>query len=123
MSGEVTVANLNSDWEQEVENRRLRERFPINCKIVVTPANEHSTLLSDEAFIAFGKDISRSGVCFTHELPLTHRRLFLSFHAIEFGEFILEVEVVRSRYTAIGLYDIGCRMLRKIVAPSRFTES
>ena len=104
------------------ENRRLRERFPINCKIVLTPLNQKGTLLAEESVMAFGKDLSQSGVCFTHDFELKHRRFLLSFHAIGFGEFFVEAEVARTRMTAIGLHETGCRMVRKIVAPAGFVQ-
>lgn len=104
----------------EFGNRRIRERFAINCKILATPCNEYGTLLCDETIMAFGKDLSRSGISFTHDLPLTHRRFILSFDDLQFGEFILEGELIRSRMTAIGLYESGLRLLRKIVVPPRF---
>src|SRR5690242_4545115 len=101
-------------------NRRVRGRFPINCKILLAPLDEEGQPVFTEIVTVFGKDLSQSGVCISHDLPLKRPQFLLSFHADEFGEFIVEAEVAWSRLTAIGLYESGCRMVRKIVAPQLF---
>jgi hypothetical protein len=104
------------------ENRRRRERFPINCKILLTPLNQKGQLLKDETVTTLGKDLSQNSICFTHDFALSHRRFLLSFYAFGYGEFFVEAQVARTRMTAIGLYETGCRMVRKIVAPAGFAQ-
>ena len=114
------LAGGNETVQDEGENRRSRERFPISCKILLTPFDPGGRLLRDEAVTVFGKDLSQSGICFSYDAPLECDRFLLSFHASEYGEFVVEAEVSWSRMTAIGLYESGCRMVRKIVAPPVF---
>src|SRR6478672_5446570 len=82
-------------------NRRRNERFPISCKIMLTPINQKGVVLADESATTIGKDISQSGICFTHDFELKHRRFLLSFHASGFGEFFVEAELARTRMTVI----------------------
>src|SRR4051812_24253364 len=60
------------------DERRVRERFPIHCKMLLTPIDRRASPLTDETWIIFGKDLSRSGICFSHELPLSHRRMVIT---------------------------------------------
>ena len=114
------LAAGNGTIQGEGDNRRSRERFPISCKILLTPFDQGGRLLRDESVTVFGRDLSQSGICFSHDAPLACHRFLLSFHASEYGEFVVEAEVAWSRMTAIGLYGSGCRMVRKIVAPRVF---
>jgi hypothetical protein len=95
------------------DERRRRERFPICCKLQLTPIVSATPLL-DETSIIVGKDLSVSGICFSHEFPLSHRRMMLSLSHPEVGQFIVEAEVAWTRLTAVGLYETGCRLIRKI---------
>jgi len=94
--------------------RRIRDRYPINCKMQLTPINEHETPLTDDTSVIFGKDLSRSGICFSHDFPLPHRRAMLSLTDAVVGQFIVEVEITWTRQNPIGLYESGCRLVRKI---------
>ena len=106
--------------ESRPEHRRERGRSPIDCKIALTPLDQDGAPLFSETAAAFGRDLSQSGVCFAHDLPLSHSRYLLSFYSDEFGDFIVEAEVVWSRMNAIGSHESGCRIVRKIVAPQLF---
>ena len=120
MLNQPIIAEGNETLPSEGTNRRHRERFPISCKILLTPFDQAGRLLRDEAVTVFGRDLSQSGICFSHDVPLDCPRFLLTFHASEYGEFVVEAEVAWSRMTAIGLYETGCRMVRKIVAPRVF---
>lgn len=95
------------------DERRARERYPICCKLQLTPL-KRDTLLIDDTSIIVGKDLSMSGICFSHENPLAHRRMIISLSHHEVGQFIVEAEVAWTRLTAVGLYETGCRLIRKI---------
>ena len=118
----TTVLEAAESQSTAGANRRRNKRFPISCKIVLTPINLKGVVLADESATTIGKDISRNGICFTHDFELKHRRFLLSFHASGFGEFFVEAVVARTRMTAIGLHETGCRMVRKIVAPAGFVQ-
>lgn len=96
------------------DERRSRERFPIYCKLLLMPIDRNQKQLADETSIIFGKDLSVSGISISHELPLTHRRVAVSFTHTDVGQLIVEAEIIWTRKTAIGLYESGCRLIRKI---------
>lgn len=96
------------------DERRVRERFPISCKMLLTPIDHHLSPLTDENAFIFGKDLSRSGICFSHDFPLTHRRIIIALVHPEVGQFKVEAEVSWTRSTPIGLYETGCRLIRKV---------
>jgi hypothetical protein len=98
----------------EPDERRLRERFPICCKMLLTPIDHQQTLLPDESAVIFGKDLSVRGICFSHDFPLAYRRITVSLSLPEAGQFHVEAEVAWSRRTPIGLYETGCRLIRKV---------
>ena len=97
------------------DERRVRERFPICCRMLLTPVDRSAQEVSDEMSIIIGKDLSRSGVCFSHELPLTHRRMIITLTQSEFGQFKVEAEIAWTRQTPVGLYETGCRLIRKVM--------
>jgi hypothetical protein len=99
------------------DDRRIRHRYPISCKMHLTPIDVTGMPLMDETTIIFGKDLSRTGICFSHDFPLPHRRLVVSLTDPAVGQFIVEAEVAWTRRTLIGLYESGCRLTRKISGP------
>ena len=97
------------------DERRLRERYPICCRMLLTPVDPAARELLSAAATIFGKDLSRSGICFSHELPLTHKRMIITLTQSEVGQFRVEAEVAWTRQTLVGLYETGCRLLRKVM--------
>src|SRR6476619_6368528 len=59
--------------------RRQRDRYPIYCKMVVVPMDECGQPLAGDRVTVFGKDLSRRGISFSHDLPLASKRLIVSF--------------------------------------------
>ena len=96
------------------DERRIRDRYPILCKMQLTPIGHDGTPLTDETSNIFGKDLSRRGISFSHECPLRHRRIMISLTLPEVGQFIVEAEITWTRLTLIGLYESGCRLIRKV---------
>jgi hypothetical protein len=95
------------------DERRFRERFPICCKMLLTPIDRDQSPLTDETSFIVGKDLSTSGICFSHEFLLSHRRVTISLTHPEVGQFNVEADIIWSRRTPIGLYESGCRLIRK----------
>jgi hypothetical protein len=95
------------------DERRIRERFPISCKLRITPIDAGATQ-TDESLPVFGKDLSLSGICFSHDFPCSHRRVAISLTHPDVGQFNVEAEIVWTRLTPLGLYETGCRLIRKI---------
>lgn len=96
------------------DERRVRERFPICYTMRLTPISQSETPLADETAIIVGKDLSRRGISFSHDFPLSHRRIVISFTHPEVGQFSVEAEVTWTRRTPIGLYESGCRLIKKV---------
>ena len=100
--------------EVSADQRRLRQRYPIWCKMQLTPVDANGVINSDKTAVIFGKDISRAGISFSHDFSLPHRRLIISLADPQLGTFVVEAEVIWTRCTPIGLYESGCRLTRKL---------
>jgi len=94
--------------------RRLRDRYPICCKMQLVPIDPCGVPLPEEKVDVFGKDLSRRGISFTHDLPLASKRFIISFVLGESDHFVVEAQANWSRRTLIGLYESGCRLVRKV---------
>ncbi len=97
------------------DERRVRERYPICCKMLLTPVDPSARELPAESSLIFGKDLSRSGICFSHESALPHRRMIITLTNSDIGHFKVEAEVAWSKLTPVGLYETGCRLIRKVM--------
>jgi hypothetical protein len=105
---------VGDSQETTADERRIRQRYPISCKMYLTPIDGIGAPLTNDSWMIFGKDLSRTGICFSHDFPLPHRRLVISLIDPTIGQFVVEAEVVWTRLTPIGLYESGCRLTRKI---------
>jgi hypothetical protein len=81
------------------------------------PMDRDGRLRQSETLNVVGKDLSTIGVAFSHGSPLRHPRGILSLNYRKPGGINVEIEVRWSRLTPIGLYESGCRMVRKLSAP------
>lgn len=95
--------------------RRSRDRFPIPYTFRLTPIDQEGIPLTDETTTVVGKDLSLSGIGFSHDHPLLHRRAVISLDHPKVGRFAVEAEIVWTRQTPIGLYESGCRLLRTVM--------
>jgi hypothetical protein len=96
----------------ESDERRTRDRFPIPYTFRLTPIDSEGQPLLDETTTVVGKDLSLSGIGFSHDHPLLHRRAVITLDHPKVGRFAVEAEIVWTRQTPIGLYESGCRLLR-----------
>jgi len=96
------------------DERRARDRFPIPYTFRLIPISEDGTLLTDETTTVVGKDISLTGVAFSHDHELKYRRAIISLDHRMVGRFAVEAEIVWTRPTPIGLFESGCRLLRTL---------
>src|SRR5262245_55683999 len=103
----IILGLIGDSQPLEPDERRLRERFPIYCKMLLTPIDRNENAVVDEAADIFGKDISTTGMCFTHELPLTKGRIAITLTHPEIGQLNVEAEIVWTRQSLIGLYETG----------------
>jgi hypothetical protein len=117
-SSQLLPLNANAESGSASE-KRISNRYPIWWTLQFTPVDEAGGLLLNESDTVVGKDISVSGLSFSHQYPLQFRRAIISFARPEFGELSIEVEITWTRSTAIGLYESGCRFIRKIEQVAR----
>ena len=96
------------------DERRHRDRFPIPYTFRLTPINAAGELLTDETTTVVGKDISLTGVAFSHDHSLPTRRAIISLEHPMVGRFAVEAEILWTRPTPLGLLESGCRLIRTI---------
>ena len=96
------------------DERRHRDRFPIPYTFRLTPLDDAGQLLVDETTTIVGKDLSLSGIGFSHDHPLPCKRAIISLDHPLVGRFAVEAEIVWTRPTPIGLYESGCRLVRTV---------
>jgi hypothetical protein len=111
VQGLIDVAPAAEDDDAE---RRIRDRFPIPYTFRLTPIDDFGRLLSDDVTTVVGKDISLTGIGFSHDHPLKHRRAIVSLDHPKVGRFAVEAEIVWTRPTPLGLFETGCRLLRTV---------
>jgi hypothetical protein len=97
---------------EDDDERRSRDRFPIPYTFRLTPLDQDGNPLPDETTTVVGKDLSLSGIGFSHDHPILHRRAVVSLDHPKVGRFAVEAEIVWTRQTPIGLYESGCRLVR-----------
>ena len=94
--------------------RRCHERHPIPFTFRLTPISQDDIGLSDDATIVVGKNLSLSGIGFTHDHPLPYRHAVLTLEHPKLERFEVEVEIVWSRTTPLGHCESGCRLVRMV---------
>jgi hypothetical protein len=113
LSGHI-LEFIGDSNELNADERRLRQRYPVACKMHLIPIDAAGAPIGDQTSIIFGKDLSRTGICFSHDFQLPHRRLVISLVDPTIGQFVVEAEIAWTRLTPIGLYESGCRLIRKV---------
>jgi hypothetical protein len=96
------------------DERRNRNRVPIPYTFRLIPVDPDGKLLTDEVTTIVGKDLSLTGIGFSHDHALPHKRVVISLDHTKVGRFAVEAEVVWTRPTPIGLYESGCRLIRTV---------
>jgi hypothetical protein len=105
----VGLANSN-----EIPDQRIRDRFPIFCCMQLVPLDTAGKPLSDQHMSVVGKDLSTRGISFSHDSELPTRRVVLCLNVSETARINVEAEITWTRQTPIGLFESGCRLIRKI---------
>ena len=114
MSRQVQSLIDQAGTDATFDERRQRDRFPIPYTFRLTPVDDDGQVLTDEATTIVGKDLSLSGIGFSHDHPLPCRRAIISLDHPMVGRFAVEAEIVWTRPTPIGLYESGCRLIRTV---------
>jgi hypothetical protein len=98
----------------ESDERRSRDRFPIPYTFRLIPIDEQGRVLTDEITTIVGKDLSLTGIGFSHDHEIGYRRALISLDHPKVGRFAVEAEIVWTRPTPIGLFESGCRLVRTV---------
>ena len=109
IQGLIDNAGATGDSE-----RRNRDRFPIPYTFRLTPLDDSGRLLVDDTTTVVGKDLSLTGIGFSHDHSLRHRRAIITLDHPKVGRFAVEAEVVWTRPTPLGLFESGCRLVRTV---------
>ncbi|HEX5471059.1 MAG TPA: PilZ domain-containing protein [Lacipirellulaceae bacterium] len=112
----LQIQGLIGDAEplEKTDERRARDRFPIPYMFHLVPISDDGKLRMDEMTTVVGKDISLSGVAFSHDHDLRCQRAVISLDHPMVGRFAVEAEIVWTRPTPIGLFESGCRLIRTV---------
>jgi hypothetical protein len=100
------------------DERRTRTRFPIFCMLEMTPIDSNGRIVAQEVTPITGKDLSANGISFSHENLIHYRRIVVTLIHPRIKPFNVEAEITWTRQTPIGLYESGCRLIRKLIDPS-----
>jgi hypothetical protein len=106
---EALLSRLHPVVERE---RRHDDRVAIPVLFRLTPFDADREPLVQEASIVVGKNISRRGVSFYHEKPITHRRALIELADPSVGSFVAEIDITWCRFTKPGWYESGGRLIR-----------
>jgi hypothetical protein len=106
---ETLLARLSPDV---VVDRRRDERFPIPILFQIIPLDADRQPLEAEAKYVVGKNISRRGLSFFHDGPITFRRALVLLDHPGLGSFRAEIDVNWCRFARPGWYESGGRLIR-----------
>ena len=110
IQGLIDVASANSSPDE----RRNRNRVPIPYTFRLVPLGDDGRILPEEATTIVGKDLSLTGIGFSHDHEIKSKLVVISLDHPKVGRFAVEAEIVWTRPTPIGLYESGCRLVRTV---------
>jgi hypothetical protein len=106
---ETLLAKLNPDV---VVDRRREERVAIPVLFQLIPLDADRQQVDTEAKYVVGKNISRRGLCFFHDGPITFRRALVVLDHPRLGSFRAEMDINWCRFARPGWYESGGRLIR-----------
>lgn len=103
------------------QDRREMTRVAIPLLLRITPIEGGDDADDGPPLTAVGKDLSRGGIGLFHRDPLPHRHVVLTFDDARLEGLSVEVELNRCRFSNLGWYESGGRLLR--LAQPRYRAS
>ena len=97
--------------------------MPVPLLFRLTPLNSAREPVYEDAITIFGRDLSRRGLSFFHEHPLTYRRAIVALEHPEFGRFAAEIDINWCRFTRPGWYESGGRLVRPVNSEAPLASS
>jgi hypothetical protein len=98
----------------DVPDQRIRDRFPIYCCMQLVPLDSGGKRLPDQNMSVVGKDLSTQGISFSHDTELPSGRFVICLSLSDTARVKVEAEITWTRQTPIGLFESGCRLIRKV---------
>jgi hypothetical protein len=96
-------------------DRRQKSRVAAPCLLRLTPLEDlgrgRPGAQAGPAITVVGKDFCDQGIGFFHEASLPYRFVRLSIDDPHVGRFDIEVQLTRCRFTRLGWYESGGRVL------------
>ena len=93
-------------------DRRLYDRVPIPALFKLTPLDTQHGGPAGEAIVVVGKNLAQRGIGFFHDRPIPYRRAVIELDQPELGRWAAEIELQWCRFTKVGWYESGCRVVR-----------
>jgi len=91
--------------------RRGRDRYPICFRMQLMPVDENGQLVHDEITDVVGKDLSTTGIGFSHTRPVSRENVVIVLNHDWAGRLAVEGRIRWVRLTPVGLYDSGCQFI------------
>ncbi len=113
MSADVARLMKQSSGHVSKE-RRARTRYPIPYTFQLIPLDEGGKPRLERTTTVVGKHLSQSGISFSHDQPLSCRGAIVSLIHPNIGRFAVEVDLLWTRRTVIGIYESGGRLIRTV---------
>jgi len=105
------ISQANSDGSLEHRNC---DRFPISCSMLLVPLNLAGRPRADKQMTVVGRDLSTRGISFSHDAAIMGSRFILCMNISTTSRMTVLAETTWSRPTTNGLYETGCRLIRKV---------
>jgi hypothetical protein len=94
--------------------RRARARYPIPFTFQLIPLDDNGKPRLEMTTTVVGKHLSQNGISFSHDRPLPCRGAIVSLIHPNVGRFAVEVDLLWTRRTVIGIYESGGRLIRTV---------
>ena len=93
-------------------DRRLYDRVSIPALFRLTPLDMRHGGPAGEAMAVVGKNLSQRGIGFFHDRPIPYRQAVIELDQPELGQWAAEIDLQWCRFTKVGWYESGGRVLR-----------
>lgn len=110
--GQEVTALLRRIRPAVEKDRRGNNRTAIPYLFELAPAPGEVPDELAHRLVVVGKDITERGIGFYHERPIPYRRGVLTIELPGDGPVQLEVDLLWCRFTSLGWYESGGRLLR-----------
>jgi hypothetical protein len=114
------LANLLAE-SQQAPHKRSSQRFPLSCGLRLIPLSGKGKLLHFAPMKVVGKDLSPTGIGFSHQSAIPHNRVIIYFFHPKIARFAVEALIVWTRPKSPDGYESGCRLVRKL-APDEMMD-